>query len=185
MEVARAARPVYKFIMSLIRFSRYLPVFLLLAGCVVEPLAPIDTGEADPPTALPGGELATVVKVIDGDTIDVEIDGKVLRVRYIGVDSPERTDPCYDDATNANYDLVANQTVRLVKDKSETDKYDRLLRYVYVGDTFVNAVLVEQGWALAKEYRPDTAQADYLEALEDAAELAGRGCYPTGVFEGQ
>jgi micrococcal nuclease len=160
--------------------SRLLPLALLLTACTIETI-PIT--QADPPTALPGGELATVVDVIDGDTIDVDLNGEVFRVRYVGIDTPEREDPCYREATQANSDLVDNQTVRLVKDRSETDKYGRRLRYVYVGDTFVNAVLVEQGWALAKEYRPDTSQADYLEGLEDLAQSANIGCYPSGVFD--
>ncbi|MEA2016532.1 MAG: thermonuclease family protein [Actinomycetota bacterium] len=75
-------------------------------------------------------------RVIDGDTIELE-NGDI--VRYIGINTPE-TDEFYGDiATSKNSDLVLNKTLRLEKDVSETDKYGRLLRYVYVGDIFVNA----------------------------------------------
>jgi endonuclease YncB( thermonuclease family) len=129
------------------------------------------------------GEIGLVEYVVDGDTIDVGIDGEGYRVRYIGVNTPELGEPCYDEATNANISLVGGETVRLVKDVSETDRYGRLLRYVYVGDLFVNAELVAEGWAEAVRYDPDTAFLDTFYELEDAARAAGLGCHPTGVFD--
>jgi micrococcal nuclease len=128
------------------------------------------------------GELATVTAIIDGDTIDVDINGAGFRVRYIGINTPERDEPCSSDATAANATLVDGRVVTMYKDVSETDQYGRLLRYVYVGETFVNAVLVQEGWAEAVEYPPDTSNAPHLEDLEDAARLQGLGCWPTGVF---
>jgi micrococcal nuclease len=97
-------------------------------------------------------ELATLLRVIDGDTIDVEINGERQRVRYIGMNTPERDEPCYDEATDANIDLIAGKTVLLVKDTSETDRYGRLLRYVYAGDVFFNQALVAEGYAVAVLY---------------------------------
>lgn len=126
------------------------------------------------PTAAIVGELAQVTHIVDGDTIDVSINGTTYRVRYIGMDTPERGAPCAREATTANADLVWGQTVRLVRDVSETDRYDRLLRYVYVGDTFVNGVLVSGGWAIAKDYPPDTAMSAVLHSLE--AQGVSRGC---------
>lgn len=128
------------------------------------------------------GEVGQVEYVIDGDTIDVVINGQSYRVRYIGVNTPELDEPCYDDATNANLSLVGGETVQLVKDVSDTDRYGRLLRYVYVGDLFVNAELVTEGWAEAVRYEPDTAYLDIFYELEDEARAAGLGCHPTGVF---
>ncbi len=99
-----------------------------------------------------------VTKVIDGDTIEIEGGQKL---RYIGVDTPETVDPrravgCFGkEASNKNKELVLNKQVRLEKDVSETDKYGRLLRYVYVGDIFVNKYLVEEGFAKASSYPPD------------------------------
>ena len=127
------------------------------------------------PTAAPSGEeTAAVTNVVDGDTIDVNLNGAIVRVRYIGMDTPETGAPCGAEATNANAALVAGQTVRMVRDVSETDRYGRLLRYVYVGNTFVNGALVAGGWAEAVDYPPDTAQSATLHSL--MAQGAGRGC---------
>jgi micrococcal nuclease len=127
-------------------------------------------------------ETGRVTDVIDGDTIDVDVNGSVYRIRYVGVNTPERGEPCYSEARTANVGLVLNQTVSLVRDVSNTDRFDRLLRYVYVGDRNVNAELVANGWAEAVSYPPDTAQFDQFVALEQAATVAGRGCHPTGIF---
>jgi micrococcal nuclease len=143
-----------------------------------------ETFSASTPSVEPqaGVETAVVVAVIDGDTIDVAMGGRTYRVRYIGINTPEYDEVCYWEATDANAALVEGQMVTMYRDVSETDRYGRLLRYVYAGDTFVNAELVAEGWAEAVEYPPDTAYADYLEELEDTARAAGLGCWPTGVF---
>jgi len=62
--------------------------------------------------------------------LDLEFPRGLYKVRYIGMDTPEKGDPYYNKATQANATLVANKTIRLEKDVSETDKYGRLLRYV-------------------------------------------------------
>lgn len=129
-----------------------------------------------------GGETGQVTNVIDGDTIDVMLNGEVVRVRYVGVNTPERDEVCYSDATNANRRMVENQTVTLVRDTSNTDRYGRLLRYIYVGGTFVNQVLVEQGYAEAVLYDPDDQYFNTFSQLEQAAARAGLGCHPTGIF---
>ena len=116
-----------------------------------------------------------VTRVIDGDTIEVDIAGSIYKVRYIGIDTPELDDkrPEYcalaQEATRYNRQLVEGKTVRLEKDISETDKYGRLLRYVYVDNIFVNAKLVRQGLAWAKVYEPDTKCQDILEKAEAEA----------------
>jgi len=134
---------------------------------------------AAPPTAVPtaglsGQETGVVTNIVDGDTIDVSIGGTVYRVRYIGINTPESNEMCGSEATAANAALVSGQTVRMVRDVSQTDQYDRLLRYVYVGDTFVNGALVAGGWAAAVDYPPDTAMSGTLHDL--MAQAAGRGC---------
>ncbi len=116
-----------------------------------------------------------VTRVIDGDTIEVDIAGTIYKVRYIGIDTPElddtRAEYCAlaQEATRFNRQLVEGETVRLEKDVSETDKYGRLLRYVYVDDIFVNAELVRQGFAWAKVYEPDTKYQNTLEEAEAEA----------------
>ena len=135
-----------------------------------------------PPTALSTatsapaalGDTAVVTAIIDGDTIEVSMGGASWRVRYIGMDTPEVGQACGSEATQANAALVSGKTVRMVKDKSETDRYGRLLRYVYVGDTFVNGALVSGGWAVPKDYPPDTAMSATLHSL--VSQGTGRGC---------
>ncbi len=122
-------------------------------------------------------ETAKVTRVIDGDTIIIKGD---YRIRYIGIDTPEvyPEEEAYGiEAWQANRRLVEGKEVRLERDISETDKYGRRLRYVYVDDIFVNAELVKQGLAEAKAYPPDTKYQDYLEQLEAEAREAGRGMW--------
>lgn len=129
------------------------------------------------------GETGRVTRVIDGDTIEVDINGTIYDIRYIGMNTPERDESCYQDATDANRDLVEGETVRLVRDVSDTDRFDRLLRYVYVGDVFVNERLVEQGYAEVVRYTPDTSQFQNFRSLEQTAARENRGCHPTGIFD--
>lgn len=120
------------------------------------------------------GEIYSVVRVIDGDTIKLE-DGRT--VRYIGIDTPETVSPskpvqCFGkEASDKNRELVEGKKVRLVKDVSETDKYGRLLRYVFVGDLFVNDYLVREGYAHAVTFPPDIKFSDqFKNAQKDARE---------------
>lgn len=119
-------------------------------------------------------QLFKVVKVIDGDTITLE-NGEV--VRYIGIDTPETVHPskpvqCFGkEASEKNKELVEGKMVRLEKDVSERDKYNRLLRYVWIGDMFVNDYLVREGYAYASTYPPDVKYADqFLKAQQEARE---------------
>ncbi len=124
-----------------------------------------------------------VTRVVDGDTIDVLIDGKNIRVRYLQVNTPERDEPCYKEATAYNAELVAGKTVRLVPDTELLDRYDRWLRFVYVGDLSVSRALVEAGYAEVVLYPPNDAHYEAFVTLEAAAADAGRGCHPTGIFD--
>lgn len=152
---------------------------LFLAACgSAEQGAPPSAGGVLPGGALPDGDRAEVTHVFDGDTIEVELDGRTWKLRYIGVDSPEREEPFYQDAVDFNRDLVDGRTVILVKDVSETDQYGRLLRYVYLEDgTFVNAELIRNGMARLVTFPPDVAQTDYLKELQAAAREAGAGMW--------
>lgn len=160
-----------------------LPVTLtfLLAGVVA---AACGGGAADSVTsesAIPG--LARVVRVVDGDTIDVQLDGSVERVRYIGIDTPETVDPrrpveCFGhEASRRNTELVEGQRVELERDVSERDAFGRLLRYVYVDGQMVNALLVQEGYAFAVSFPPDVRHQDLLRDLERVAREEGRGLW--------
>lgn len=132
---------------------------------------------------LPAGDTAEVVYVTDGDTITVAINGKEYKVRYVGVDTPERDEPYYQEATQFNRDLVAGEWVTLVKDVSDTDQYGRLLRYVYLDDgTFVNEQLVANGYARVVTYAPDVANADYFADLQRQARESSLGLWGVNDF---
>lgn len=127
-----------------------------------------------------GVQTGQVERVIDGDTIDVRIGDETYRVRYIGMDTPGVGDPFAQEATERNRELVQGQAVTLVKDISETDRYGRLLRYVFIGDTFVNYELVAQGFAMASTYPPDVACAQTFVEAQRAAVAAGVGLWGAG-----
>ncbi|MFZ5376645.1 MAG: thermonuclease family protein [Patescibacteria group bacterium] len=127
-----------------------------------------------------GLEIVVVEKIVDGDTIQL-FDGR--KVRYIGIDTPETKDPrvgveCFGkEASKANEDIVAGQTVSLEKDTSETDRYGRLLRYVWLGDVLVNKKLVEEGYAFARSYPPDVKKQEELRLAEENARNSRRGLW--------
>lgn len=127
--------------------------------------------------------LVQVTSVVDGDTIDVNIDGRIYTVRYIGIDTPKTVHPNIGEeffgkeASNKNYELVAGKLVRLEKDVSETDKYGRLLRYVYVGDLFVNAELVRLGYVQVSTYPPDVKYQSLFLQLQQEARASGTGLW--------
>lgn len=155
---------------------------LLFGACSV------NTAGSTPETT---GDLqsAAVERVVDGDTIIVRINGDRVRVRYIGIDTPETVKPdspeeCFGKAASAeNERLVGGETVYLEADVDNTDDFDRLLRYVYIDSPtggeriFVNAELVRGGFAEAVTFRPNTAHQDELNDAEDEARAAQRGMW--------
>ena len=143
-------------------------------------------GAPDRPTGPTQG--ATLVRVVDGDTIRVIVGGVEERVRYIGIDTPELNtssaatpDPYAEAATNANARLLAGGRLVLEKDVSERDRYGRLLRDVWIERdgawTLVNLALVADGYAQASTYPPDVKYVDALLAAQRAAREQGRGLW--------
>ena len=133
------------------------------------------------PTASPSAsEESNVVRVIDGDTIEIE--GKKT-VRYIGIDTPEIHHPtkpvgCFGaEAAKRNAELVLGKKVKLVKDVSETDRYGRLLRYVWVDDQFVNELLVKEGFALSATFPPDVNNQKIFQDAEREAKEKSVGLW--------
>ena len=130
-----------------------------------------------PPFVHPNVNLldeATVVDIIDGDTIDVRLNGEVQRVRYYGIDTPEQGEDCYDEATERNRELVAT-TVRLQADARNRDKNGRLLRYVFTeGGLSVDASLISEG--LAEAWTEDGTYLRRFTALEQFARDGKIGC---------
>ena len=122
-------------------------------------------------------EGVRVVRVIDGDTIEI---AGGAHVRYIGIDTPEtypEKEPYGAEAKAKNIELVEGKLVTLEQDVSDTDRYGRLLRYVYVDGVFVNGELVRLGYARAKAYPPDTRYQWQLEHLEKEAKAAKLGIW--------
>lgn len=154
-------------------------------------LASLPPGSLTSSPGAPLREAATVVSVTDGDTIRVQFaDGRVEPVRYIGIDTPETKDPrttveCFgQEAAAKNSELVAGRTVALERDVSDRDKYQRLLRYVWVtGDDGVtrmaNEELVKLGYAAASSYPPDVRYQERFRALEQAARDQRLGLWGT------
>jgi micrococcal nuclease len=117
---------------------------------------------------------ARVVHIVDGDTIDVEIDGQTERVRYYGIDTPERGDECFSEATARNAALVES-SVLLLPDARDRDSFGRLIRYVFDAEgNSVDARLIAEG--LARAWREDGAYRDQFVALEEQADAADIGC---------
>ena len=124
-----------------------------------------------------------VVRIVDGDTIHVQIDGRRERVRYIGVNTPELhhptkgAEPGGREASEQNRALVTGKRVRLELDVQERDRYGRLLAYVWVGDRMINAELVRLGYAQVMTVPPNVRyQALFVKLQRDARE-AGRGLW--------
>lgn len=142
----------------------------------------IDSGPEVSTVSAQFKDRAKVVKVIDGDTIEVLMNGQNLKIRYIGIDTPETVDPrrgvqCFGkQASDENKQLVEDKEVFLEKDVSETDKYNRLLRYVYLPIDegrilFINDYLVRAGFAKSSTYPPDVAYQDrFIQAQKEAQE---------------
>jgi micrococcal nuclease len=158
---------------------RIFPLLLLLAVAVV--LVARGGGKGSHTTF----GRAQVLRVVDGDTIRVRLDGHTERVRYIGIDTPESVKPgtpvqCFAKrASAANARLVAGRSVRLVGDVEQRDRYGRLLAYVYrePDGEFVNAQLVRDGYARTLTIAPNVAHARELADLARNARREGRGLW--------
>lgn len=126
-------------------------------------------------------EKATVTRVIDGDTIELQ---SGARVRYLGIDTPETVDPNEPEqpfgleASVRNKELVEGKTVYLQKGLRDIDEYGRLLRYVYLEDgTFVNAELVAEGYAKSYIFDPEDWYSQTLIQLEQYARMKKVGIW--------
>jgi len=125
-----------------------------------------------------------VVRVVDGDTIQVRLDGgRTERVRYIGIDTPESVKPdtpvqCFaKKASHFNASLVAGRAVTLKTDAEQRDRYGRLLAYVYADGRFVNRELVARGYARTLTIPPNVAHADEFARLAHRARASGTGLW--------
>ena len=135
---------------------------------ISESLPPQITEEKTIPEEIPEtiSDNQKVTYVIDGDTLELSTGEKV---RLICIDTPERGEKYFLEATNELKNLVLGKEVTLEKDVSETDRYGRLLRYVYVRDISVNKAMVASGLAKVYRYQPDVKHCNEYQAAESIA----------------
>jgi micrococcal nuclease len=166
------------------RRARRLVALVLLAVVVVVAARARSDGDGGGGSAGGDGQ-ASVVRVVDGDTVAVRVGGREETVRLIGIDTPETVDPrspveCFGkEASDRAKALLPEGTgVRLVADVEPRDRYDRLLAYVYRDDgTFVNLALVEDGYASVATYPPNVAHTSEFTAAAARARDEGRGLW--------
>jgi micrococcal nuclease len=160
-----------------------LKVILLLIAFLGQSTTALDVSKTTPPDIQVNSTstMILVKRVVDGDTIELS-DGN--KVRYIGMNTPETVDPrrgvqCFGKkAKQYNQDLVEGKLVRLEKDVSDTDRYHRLLRYVYLSDgTMVNEKLVADGYARVYTYPPDVKFNSLFLKAEQSARKANLGLW--------
>ncbi|MGH2698780.1 MAG: thermonuclease family protein [Actinomycetota bacterium] len=182
---------------------RLLLCLLLVSACAGHE---VDLARPAPATLAdePGGfEIAEVKRVVDGDTVEVRLDdrsegpgaghsaiGETHSVRLIGIDTPESVKPgspveCFGkEAGAAAKALLEGRRVTLVKDVEETDGYDRLLRYVYLGEEMVNARLVLNGYATAYTYPPNVRHSKLFVTLQREARATDAGLWSPETCNG-
>lgn len=178
LEAGRVSNGVKRHLNTLL-----ITVFLIILGLLTSrlsrsPATIVQTVSSSSP--LPSGYVR-VAQAIDGDTIELE-DGR--RVRYIGIDTPETVHPkkkvqCFGpEASARNHELVDGKAVRLVKDIEDTDRYGRLLRYVYLEDgTFVNQLLVREGFAHSYVWPPNIAYTQEFRVAHVQAQSTRAGLW--------
>ena len=159
-------------------------LILAVVGCTSGPSSHSGTSPVSDGSLT--GAAATILEVVDGDTIVVEIANRTERVRLIGIDTPETTGgflpaECYgEEATAFTRSLVPEGTeVRLTRDIEARDRYDRLLAYVHrAGDgLFVNLEIAANGYAEALVIEPNTTHADSFYATAANARDQGLGLW--------
>ena len=168
-----------------------LPDVQLPAAGTPEPAAPAGAGYRRQPDGLPS---ARVTAVVDGDTVDVDLGGERVRLRLIGINTPETVDPrrpveCFGrEASQKAKELLSGQQVHLEADPSQDDRdrYDRLLRYVWLPDgRLFNLEMVAQGYAFEYTYEmPYKYQAEFARAQEQAR-AAQRGLWAPDTCGGE
>ncbi|MDD3350185.1 MAG: thermonuclease family protein [Eubacteriales bacterium] len=160
-------------------------ITVVLLGILLYQYSPLGAGEELPFAKEPDSyEVATVVRVIDGDTLVADISGVEEKIRLIGVDTPESAGAYVNHPEPGGVEaseymkalLTEGNTIYLTKDSEDTDRYDRLLRYVWLAppsgeekslDQMVNAILVVEGYADTMLVEPNDRYAAAFEQLKN------------------
>ena len=176
---------------------------VVLQGCAGHQVSLTEQAPATLAAEPSGYEDALVTRVVDGDTIVARISartegpgagsapvGAEVRVRLIGIDTPESVKPnspveCFGrEASAALKALIEGSEVKLVRDVEEADRYDRLLRYVYLGEEMANARMVANGYASAYTFPPSVRYSEMFVQLEREAREANRGLWSADTCSG-
>ncbi|MFO3718126.1 thermonuclease family protein [Anaerococcus sp. ENR1011] len=172
------------------RVSNIVAIFIILAIAIIN-----NTNLFTKPD--PNYEVGIVVRVVDGDTAVIKINNENQKVRFVGMDTPEYnpkrdiSEPWGKEATEFTKNLLENQIVYLEKDTSDTDKYGRWLRYIWLNppenpnhpsyeeikNQMVNGILVRNGYARAKEYKPDVKYTGIMRDIEQEAKIEKIGLW--------
>jgi micrococcal nuclease len=176
---------------------RPLTVLVLVALLLALPPAFVSAADCTMPSKPPGLAHASVVRVVDGDTIVVHLgDGRSTRVRLIGIDTPELhpSDKLKRDAQRSGQDAAAIQAlgarakdftrkhldgrkVEIERDVTALDRYGRTLAYVWVGDELYNLTVVREGYASLMTIPPNVRYAETLAACHRTARESRRGLW--------
>jgi endonuclease YncB( thermonuclease family) len=172
-----------------VRKSWWIAPLLVTAGCAIEADAgsAVVAGTAEPLATVADRETAedhdglwAVVAVIDGDTIRVSDTDGEHTVRLIGIDAPEQGECFYEEATEALRFALGSTGVRLQRDRSDVDRFDRWLRFVESpSGVDIGGELVAAGYARSHRYEPDTARAGVYDELQSQAQDARVGLWAT------
>ena len=171
-------------------------LFLLLA----QMLSPVPTDPESDPLLSRDSEIdidnepeiytARVSRVVDGDTVILQLLDDEYRLRLIGIDAPETVHPqlpvqCYGEEASAYLtELIEEKFVQVEKDVSETDRYGRLLGYIWLGETMVNEHLVREGYAFAVTFPPDVKYQELLQEAQEDARLNLKGLWSPDTCDG-
>ena len=132
-------------------------------------------------TSIPAGsttEVATVRSVADGDSFTVRLaDGREAEVRMIGINAPELGECASIEAGGSLTALLGRGPIELVRDITDRDRFDRLLRYVVAHGVDINVEMVRRGLALAGALEPDVARQTAIDAAQRSARAAGAGLW--------
>ncbi|MFD0697187.1 thermonuclease family protein [Paenibacillus sp. GCM10027628] len=146
-------------------------------------LVMVTAGCSSQSTATPGRESAKVERIVDGDTLEVTLNGKKEKVRLIGVDTPETKKPNTPvmfygkEASEYTTKRLLKQTIELEFDVEKQDPYKRLLAYVWIGDELFNRTLVQEGYARMATFPPNVKYVDSFKKDQEDARNKKKGLW--------
>ncbi len=150
---------------------------IFLVGCEVIPSRSQDPTPARSRGSTTPAYQTQVLRIVDGDTIIVEIEGKEESVRIIGIDAPEKDECYFEEASENLTEFISNKEITLESKPSENrDDYGRLLRYVFVDETDIGAELIKEGFARNYSWFPHPKRSEY-SAFESEAKNNGIGLW--------